>query len=121
MKRDIVDTVRVLAALGLAEVGRRRIGPGRLVAWARRMGRTARARGPEDRARLRRIISLCDWVLPGAPNCYRRSLVELALDGNAAKEPFVIGLTQDGGPRSGHAWLGSARGRTAAYDVEFIL
>jgi len=59
-------------------------------------------------------------MLPDGGNCYRRALLELALDPTAAAEPLVFGLKQGGGSGSGHAWLGDARG-FETYDAEFRL
>jgi hypothetical protein len=61
-----------------------------------------------ERVRLRRAIALVDARLPGGGNCYRRSLLQIALDPEAAREPFFMGLHAAGGDRSGHAWVGEA-------------
>jgi len=57
--------------------------------------------------RLKRVIGAIDRRLPGGKNCVRRALLEIALDGAAAREKFFAGLQTGGGPGSGHAWLES--------------
>ena len=57
--------------------------------------------------RLKRVIGAVDRRLPGGKNCVRRALLEVALDGAAAREQFFAGLHMGGGPGSGHAWLES--------------
>lgn len=78
------------------------------------------ARGPEARLRLRRAIHFVDRLLsPRGGNCYRRALLEVSLDSQAATEPFMFGLKAGGRARSGHVWLGSAMSRdegAGAYD-----
>jgi hypothetical protein len=76
---------------------------------------------------LARVVHWLDHVIPGGPNCYRRALVLVALDPDAADEPFVLGLNvPNTGPR-GHAWVerGDSSSAGAAtpdrYDVEFRL
>lgn len=51
------------------------------------------------------MIRWVDARVPGGPNCYRRVLLETALDASAARERIVFGLRQGGGRASGHAWL----------------
>lgn len=58
----------------------------------RTRGRHAKARGPIGRARLRRAIGWIDAMLPGTASCYRRILLEVALDAGAARETVVFGL-----------------------------
>jgi hypothetical protein len=78
-------------------------------------------RGAVARRRLHRIISLVDRLLPRPANCYRRALVEIAMDAGAATEPLHFGLRAGGGKDSGHAWLGAQPAVGARYDAEFIL
>lgn len=59
--------------------------------------------------------------MPGGPNCYRRVLLETALDAGAAKEKIVFGLRAGGTLRSGHAWFSSRRDGDERYDVEIAL
>jgi hypothetical protein len=53
------------------------------------------------------MIRLVDRLFPGGANCYRRTLLEIALDAGAAEERLFLGLKEQGGPASGHAWLES--------------
>jgi hypothetical protein len=101
------DLIRVLAALPFVELWRRRHSLHRAVAQARRGGMTTFARSAAGRARLRRIIGIVDRLLPGGANCVRRALLEVVLDGEAARERMFAGLQTGGGPKSGHAWLES--------------
>jgi hypothetical protein len=66
--------------------------------------------------RLARAVRLVDRLFPSGPNCYRRALLEAALDAGAAHEPLMMGFRTVGGTCEGHAWLGSAEPQTA-YDV----
>lgn len=100
------ETARVLASLPVVEIGRRFTGPAPLVARLRSRAMTRRQRDPAAREQLKKIIAWVDARLPAGANCYRRSLLEVALDRGAAQEPLFMGLSSDGGPRSGHAWLG---------------
>jgi hypothetical protein len=75
------------------------------VATCRDLGSAQQTRRETDRLRLRRIISLVDRCLPDGGNCVRRALLEMALDGGAARDTFLAGLQSQGGPGSGHAWL----------------
>ena len=112
------DFFRVLRAVPEVECGRFADGPAQLVWRMRARGRDARARNPDERRRLRRLISLVDRILPGAPSCYRRALLEMGLDAGAAKEPLHLGLRVPGGPRSGNAWLGMSSEPVGPYDVQ---
>lgn len=64
-------------------------------------------RTAEARTRLKRVIGAIDRRLPGGKNCVRRALLEMALDGGAARERFFAGLQKGGRSGSGHAWLES--------------
>jgi hypothetical protein len=67
--------------------------------------------------------------MPGGENCYRRALVEIALDRGAAQEPVHFAFRSRGGHGSGHAWLGGATDEGGAptapppggYDAYFVL
>jgi hypothetical protein len=67
------------------------------------------------------VIRFVDSLFPSGPNCYRRALVEIAMDAGAAAEPLHMGLLADGGLNSGHAWLDSAADPTRSYDAEFVV
>lgn len=108
-----VELVRAARLVG--EVERQREGaPERAVSAMRALGRRCERRGPVGRARLRRAIGWVDAVHPGGPSCYRRILLELALDAGAAGETVVFGL--DVG-RTGHVAFKDAEER--AFDVAF--
>ena len=67
------------------------------------------------------MIGIIDRAFPSGPNCYRRVLVEIAMDAGAAEEDLHIGLRAHGGPKSGHAWLGSEGTAAERYDAEFVV
>jgi hypothetical protein len=110
------EAIRTALAVPQVELGRRSEGPKSLVTRLRAQGRLAARRHAEDRIRLQRAIALVDRLLPGEPSCYRRALLEIRLDAGAAEEALHLGLRVPGGPRSGHAWLGSAA-PAERYDV----
>src|SRR5262249_44219563 len=87
----------------------------------RERGGQAPQRGPAARTRLRRAIGWVDARFPGGANCYRRALLEIALDGGAAGEPFHMGFRLSDGPVAGHAWLGAGDGGAQDYDAEVAL
>ena len=66
-----------------------------------------RMSSPAGRLNLRRVIGWIDRSLFKAPNCYRRVLLEIALDSGAAREPVVMGFRAGGGAGTGHIWLES--------------
>lgn len=118
LARDVVAAARTLR-----EVERARWveGPAALVARLRARGVKSEARSPAARERLFRVIHHVDRLMRGGPNCYRRSLALVALDAEAAREPFVLGLNRTGdGPR-GHAWVADPEKRYERFDVEFRL
>jgi hypothetical protein len=93
------DAARALRLVPEAERARHATSPERAVAAMRARGRMCHTRGALARARLRRAIGWVDALHPRGPNCYRRTLLELALDAGAAHETLVFGL--DVG-RTGH-------------------
>lgn len=99
----LLEGLRVFLALPPVEWGRRTQGPEPLLRKLRERAR--RSRSPDERAKLRRIIRFADARMPGGPNCYRRALLETALDAGAAKQRLVFGLKSRGAPGSGHVWL----------------
>ena len=86
------EIVRAGRLVGLADATRKRQPAERAIAAMRARGRRAQTRGPIGRARLRRAIGWVDALRPGGENCYRRVLLELALDAGAAEEVVVLGL-----------------------------
>jgi hypothetical protein len=115
----IREIARILRALPSVELDRRRLGPTPLLAKVRARGARGAARDATERRRLQRLIRIVDALVPGGGNCYRRSLLEMALDAAAAAEPLRFGLREHGGPGSGHAWLGDRPDESARYDAEF--
>lgn len=107
------DLAAVLLALPGVELGRMFLGPAPLVARMRAFSKRLPERAASERTRLRRVIASVDARLPGGANCYRRSLLEVALDPDAAAEPFFLGLASSGGHGSGHVWIGPRSDRRA--------
>jgi hypothetical protein len=116
-----VELARVLGVLGEAEKSRKALGIEPAVAAMREHGARAVHRDPAGRLQLRRAIAWLDARMPGGGNCYRRVLLELALDSGAASEPVSVGVRARGGPGSGHAWLGPRLGSAERYDLELTL
>jgi len=115
------DAVRVARLLREVEAARWAEGPAGLVERLRARGRREAGRTAPERRRLARVIYHLDRWLTPEPNCYRRSLVRIALDRDAAGEPVVFGLDlASAGPR-GHAWVDGTGEAVTAYDVEFRL
>jgi SAM-dependent methyltransferase len=110
----VTELARVIAALPRIERARRSLGPGPLVALVRRHAVGAERRDPASRARLRQVIAICDRLVPFGGGCYRRSLLEIALDAGAAEEPLLLGLRGE----EGHAWLQSSA-PAERFDVTF--
>ncbi len=111
---EVVRTTRLVPAV---DRGRKHDPPEVVVAAMRARGtKTGVARGPIGRARLRRAISWVDALGPGGASCYRRILLELALDAGAARETVVFGL--DVG-RTGHVAFADREERT--FDVSFAI
>ena len=87
-----VELARVLRRVREIDERRTKETPQRALDELRASGTTWKERGPIGRARLRRAISWVDAMLPGGASCYRRVLLELALDAGAARETVVFGL-----------------------------
>jgi hypothetical protein len=104
-----------------ANWSRATVPPAKLVPAYRARGARRQTRDHASRERLRRMIRFVDRLFPSGPNCYRRTLTEVALDAGAAAEPLHMGLQADGGPRSGHIWLASAPDGAGRYDAELVL
>lgn len=113
------DFIRAVVWTIRAESVKRRFDPRHAVRLFRAAGAGAPKRLPGDRVRLRRTIRLLDRVFPLGPNCYRRALVEIAMDSSAAAEPLHLGLNVSGRP-TGHAWL-PPETPERSYEVELRL
>jgi hypothetical protein len=117
----LVEFARVLRKLPGVELARRTEGPAPLVSRLRAEGRRQALRSEPDRRRLRETIRAIDAWMPDGGNCYRRALLEIALDRDAAAQPLFMGLVAEGGARSGHAWLGSDGEQPRTYDAVVAL
>jgi len=115
----LLDLLRVSRMAGVAEAARLSKGPRAAVEMMRAVGQRNPRRDARRRVALRRAIRLVDRWHPGGPNCYRRVLLELALDRGAAEDRVMMGLRVSGSPGSGHAWLGSER-HDSVYDVLLV-
>ena len=112
----LVELARTLRVARACEKARTRMTPEEAVRNAQQLGKLARSRGPLGRARLRRAISWVDAAM--GENCYRRVLLEVALDGGAACEKVVFSL--DVG-KKGHVALDGRDETTAAFDIAFAI
>jgi hypothetical protein len=108
------------AAIAFSVNRRRKQPPAKLIASLRARGASCAARDAEGRRQLQRAIRFVDRFFPTGPNCYRRVLMEIALDAGAAAEPLHMGLKAEGGASSGHIWLASAPDGAGRYDAEFV-
>lgn len=108
------ELAHALAVAREAERLRRSRSPEQAVRAMRERGRREAARGPIGRARLRRAIGWVDAAALGGPNCFRRTLMESALDAGAARETLVFGLDLG---RTGHVAFKDSEDR--AFDVAF--
>jgi hypothetical protein len=130
------DAFRVRRLLKEIDPARWEEGPGLLVSRMRERGASEPTRSPANRRRLEGLIYRLDRIVAGGPNCYRRALVRIALDPEAAEGPFVLGLNvpptpataNRGGDPHGHAWVESTRPDAQPdappaerFDVEFRL
>lgn len=112
-RRELVRVARIVRDVERARLSR---GPEAIVREHRARGAREKLRGPIGRARLRRAIGWVDAFFPGGPNCFRRTLLELALDAGAARERLVFGL--DVG-KTGHVTFKGREDRT--FDVVYEL
>jgi hypothetical protein len=85
---------------------------------ARRVGRLGLVRVPPAPAR--RIARWIDRVLPGESSCYRRVVLTVLLDPEAARQRIGLGLRRGAAPRSGHVWIGP-KDTTDTFDVELYI
>jgi hypothetical protein len=117
MVERLLELARVLLVLPHIELARKRLGPAPLVSQLRLHGARQRSRSEANRSRLRAAIASVDGRFPDGGNCYRRVLLEIALDPDAAKQPFFMGLVTRCEPSSGHAWVGAAADSDRSYDA----
>lgn len=116
--RLLLETFRVTAVLPKVELMRCRLGTGRAIDRSRERGRHSPLRTPEARTDLQRVIRMLDRLMPSGPNCFRRVLLEVALDRAAAAERVMLGLNSGLVRRSGHAWLEAAGPTPERYDTQ---
>jgi hypothetical protein len=117
-----IEVLRVLAVAARVEAGRVSEGPVPLLARLRLEGAGCRRRDQVARARFDRAVRLVDRCFPGGPNCYRRVLLAVALDGGAAAQGICLALKAGGGPGTGHAYFADDAEReagTRGFDVVF--
>jgi hypothetical protein len=105
---------RVARLLRRVDDERERHAPGAALSAMRELGRQQPTRGAIGRARLCRAIGWLDALHPAGPNCYRRVLLESALDAGAASETVVFGLNV---ASTGHVAFEGREER--AFDVSF--
>jgi hypothetical protein len=117
----ILDLLRALLVSRDIERDRQRLGPHEIVMNLRRRGMRCRKRDAVKRVRLEGIIRLVDRLFLVGPNCYRRALIEIAMDAGAAAETLHLGIDTAGDLTSGHAWLGPSSDRAPSYHAEFSL
>jgi len=119
MTRDLGDVFRVAPVV---ERLRREQGAGLALGALRLNAPRRRRRTAAGREDLRRIIQVFDRIGAGRPNCFRRVLIEVALDEGAAQETICFGLRAGLTEESGHVWFASmAPPRDHAYDAQFSL
>jgi hypothetical protein len=90
--------------------------PKALLSLCRASGLQKRVRTPAERESLAWAACLFDAACPGRRGCYRRTMLQVAVDGGAAREAVVFGL--DVG-RTGHAWLESEALAQKPFHVSF--
>jgi hypothetical protein len=116
-----VELLRVLSVLAVVEKSRTELGIEPAVAVMRERGGRSIHRDPARRVQLQRAIGWVDARMSGGANCYRRVLLELALDSGASSELVRVGVCAKGGRGSGHAWLGARSAGAERYDLELTL
>lgn len=113
-----------MAMLPIAELLRTCCGPNRAVRVARAVGQRVGSRAPQTRNVRLQAVNRVDAHVPRGGNCYRRVLMHVLMDRDAARQPVMFGLQGGGGHRSGHAWLADAEdadAMAAQYDAVFRL
>jgi hypothetical protein len=114
---DVQEVFEVLLIVRSIERGRLTAGPEALLADVRARGGRCSKRDFRRRRRLQRVIRFVDRQFGSGPNCYRRALLEIAMDAGAAAEILHLGFKAGGGNGSGHAWLGPDAPSVARYDA----
>ncbi len=117
--RFVTDVVDAAVVLREVEEARWTEGPARLVARMKARGMRTEPRSPAERRHVERVLYRLDRLMHGETNCYRRSLARVALDRDAATEPFVLGLDLPATGPDGHAWVEGTADGGRTFDVEF--
>ena len=110
---EIGNVLRVLSGV---ERARRTLGPRPLLDRVRGRARRAPRRGVTALRCLRRAIRWVDACMVGGGNCYRRALLEIALDRGAADSPLALGFARQGDRLTGHAWVMGQDAGAGRYD-----
>jgi hypothetical protein len=119
---SVPDLIRAWMIEPTVESCRLTTGPKPLISRLRAQGTTKASRTDAGRSRLRFAIALAERLRGRKPNCYRRVLMEIALDAGAAREPVFMGIRDGGGAGTGHAYLPShPDSRDVDYDAVFAM
>ncbi len=111
------DLARVLQNLPRVEWGRRHEAPKPLLAKLKGAASSKRRRSSDDKERLQQAIRWVDACCPGGRNCFRRALLEIALDQGSAQAPLMMGFRHGDPQPLGHAWIGEDPYAENRYDV----
>jgi hypothetical protein len=118
---ELLELGRVLGMSFLVDRARTREELQPLITRLRRRGQSCKRRDSGARSCLKRAVGRVDRLFPGGPNCFRRVLLEIALDAGAAEEEIYLALRSGGGPGTGHACLASDRTPLERYDAHFVV
>ena len=111
----LLEMWRVLRVLPRVESSRRSRGPRELVALVRQTPPQL-PRSERSRRCLQRAIRWVDrWFADGG-NCYRRAMLEMTLDPQAAERPLYMGFSVEDRGLTGHAWLAANEPNPDRYD-----
>jgi hypothetical protein len=117
----LAEVCNVLRTLPGVERARRAQGPRPVLDAIRRQARHAPRRGVVARRCLRRAIRWVDGCMIGGGNCYRRALLEIALDRGAAQAPLALGFARQDDRLTGHAWIAGHDAGAGRYDFTLHL
>lgn len=117
----LAEVCNVLRALPRLEQARHAHGPRPVLELVRRQARRAPRRGEASRRCLRRAIRWVDACMADGGNCYRRALLEIALDRGAARAPLALGFARQGDRLTGHAWVEGEDPGPGRYDFTLHL
>lgn len=109
----VVEVARILPRI---EWARWTTGPGMVVTQLRNQESEIPVRDALTRRRLLRAIRWVDGCLSWKGNCYRKALLEMALDRSAVRSALMLGFSVRGGTMTGHAWLAAESTPKVEYD-----